>query len=1105
MKKILLLVSLVFAFNCFSFVPNSPDLNELIQNNFMENGEFSENKINELKEKVDRRRVELSEVFRNYENIYKRETLEKVTKKLSKEDVLVALDIIETYLNRLLVVESMEEKRELAWKILEFDFASKVEGYSLLDSNYITMLRQLLKNHVITKDAAPLGEAYNLKHPKQNRALTQEEIQDYIAQGYDISKFEPMSGSSFWYHRDIPSTDVTAVYQGADTPMYEGIDTHLPREMKGFYKKVKKSQTKPKVHFTTVIDGEEHTFKLKFGAELSSEISAGALASALGFHHDISMFARNFELTLPDNMTFVDFKKEWLEYYKKFDPEDYILEVKKHNDQVTIVFRDGLIEAKPKGLERLGTWGWSANGHRSLREVRGLHMFNMWIANNDVKEAGNNKLVFKRKKDDYEIYQFVHDLGFSFGRFSREKPEDFPWNFVESSSDNHVDFKYYSFQENSGFDHVSYYDAKWMARKIGQLSRAQIAEAIALGNWPEPVQKLLVEKLIARRNQMIEAFNLQDEVGVLEFDRYLTTENAEVENGHLKKIVYEGHSQDYGSEIHSVLQPIYDNMSYLAAQAMVSMTSAFDTLVIDSRELGYDSDILGEISFSVDRQIKRNEMVKGNDDNYIVMDVLKVRFGLGGGFVVRGKVNYYKEYKLLYPAKDLREATFHNKFILNAMLPRTIRKQVLPENYVLIMEDGFEGEGELLVGGTIASVGFSAAKGRMTRTIVSKKLHSYSVYQDVSPYKAIYARLYAEMLIFRVPVWEYSNQTGILNRIRYDVKLKDDASEELDALDAVIQNGSFSLLEKYGQKEVITSDYSIEKTELSLFFVESDYRRRVDDVHSTVFDENRLVSEGEKFQIDILRNNEWSFMSNGEIKTRRFTLNGDVTPDGKMHNVALDMKFFIEDMNATSAEFENAYLKTYDQLAMKEKFLNFTPSLHSHNNVWHGLQTHINLMYTQDALDKLINYPVEEYHELMAKFSNRDAEFWSSLKDNREIDRKSRFIRKKYRAWIKSVEAAKAAKNDKDRYTIIADAFSNIVWLLDDGYQGILLQRLHYILGSKNFYMEALVTQAGDIENTLPMTTPLYNVLNPELKAHFDVLEFEYKKLEEIWELFQKE
>ena len=197
MKKILLLVSLVFAFNCFSFVPNSPDLNELIQNNFMENGEFSENKINELKEKVDRRRVELSEVFRNYENIYKRETLEKVTKKLSKEDVLVALDIIETYLNRLLVVESMEEKRELAWKILEFDFASKVEGYSLLDSNYITMLRQLLKNHVITKDAAPLGEAYNLKHPSQNRALTQEEIQDYIAQGYDISKFEPMNGSSF--------------------------------------------------------------------------------------------------------------------------------------------------------------------------------------------------------------------------------------------------------------------------------------------------------------------------------------------------------------------------------------------------------------------------------------------------------------------------------------------------------------------------------------------------------------------------------------------------------------------------------------------------------------------------------------------------------------------------------------------------------------------------------------------------------------------------------------------------------------------------------------------------------------------------------------------
>ena len=32
-----------------------------------------------------------------------------------------------------------------------------------------------------------------------------------------------------------------------------------------------------------------------------------------------------------------------------------------------------------------------------------------------------------------------------------------------------------------------------------------------MGGWPDPVQKLYVEKLINRRNQLVEAFDLEDE------------------------------------------------------------------------------------------------------------------------------------------------------------------------------------------------------------------------------------------------------------------------------------------------------------------------------------------------------------------------------------------------------------------------------------------------------------------------------------------------------------------------------------------------------------------------------------------------------------------
>lgn len=50
-----------------------------------------------------------------------------------------------------------------------------------------------------------------------------------------------------------------------------------------------------------------------------------------------------------------------------------------------------------------------------------------------------------------------------------------------------------------------------MVRLIARLTRKQIDDAVALGGWPLPLRQLLVEKLISRRNQMVEAFKLVGE------------------------------------------------------------------------------------------------------------------------------------------------------------------------------------------------------------------------------------------------------------------------------------------------------------------------------------------------------------------------------------------------------------------------------------------------------------------------------------------------------------------------------------------------------------------------------------------------------------------
>ena len=55
---------------------------------------------------------------------------------------------------------------------------------------------------------------------------------------------------------------------------------------------------------------------------------------------------------------------------------------------------------------------------------------------------------------------------------------------------------------------ITYADARWMTRQIAQLSRKQIVQAVSIGHWPRAAGELLTEKLIHRRNQLVEAFDL---------------------------------------------------------------------------------------------------------------------------------------------------------------------------------------------------------------------------------------------------------------------------------------------------------------------------------------------------------------------------------------------------------------------------------------------------------------------------------------------------------------------------------------------------------------------------------------------------------------------
>jgi len=58
---------------------------------------------------------------------------------------------------------------------------------------------------------------------------------------------------------------------------------------------------------------------------------------------------------------------------------------------------------------------------------------------------------------------------------------------------------------------TSYEDARWITRRILKLSRLDWEQIVAAGDYPNDVARLLIEKLIARRDYLRETFNLQNE------------------------------------------------------------------------------------------------------------------------------------------------------------------------------------------------------------------------------------------------------------------------------------------------------------------------------------------------------------------------------------------------------------------------------------------------------------------------------------------------------------------------------------------------------------------------------------------------------------------
>gem|GEM_PF-1203860 len=1137
-----LIFLLIFTLTVFSFLayaesishaserlPFNPQLEKLIEETFYKDSRPSLEKMTQYQSAITRRYQQVKQNIKNHYLLEQRLSPGKAKKKREAKDEIRSYKILLDYIEQLSHQQNPQEFKRLALKIFELDYALKVSGVKLSSIRLAEKLYYYLKKVKIPTTSAVEGEASNLVNPKTGVFFTREELIAFKKKRGDISKLNPPSDSTFWTNHAVSRIDVKKHYQTGRDALHKGLEIVFP-EKKAFFKKIRRTQTKPKIDLFFLHKGKKWDLKLKIGAEVHSEITCAALFAALGFSVDISKYVRDFKVILGE-VPFYKFRREWESYYTRYELDRYIKEQGKDEEGYYVIFYEGVLEAKPKGLLRVGPWAYGLNGNGGLREVRGSFIFNMWVSNMDLKEAENNKLILRKDGDRYQFFHIQHDMGFAFGTTYIERPGLFKWDLVKKRTETHILMTYRCFQKNTGLRYITYSDARWMVRLIARLTRQQITDAVSLAGWPESLRKLVVEKLISRRNQLVKAFFLEGEktpegepITLLDFDRYLTTPDNAVVNGKLKTYRFKGHPQYYGPRLNEVIAMAIKGFRNLGIDTFVDIMASFNYIVLDPEWLGLDPWIVSKIILRLNREIELNPRPTSESDSWLVKDSMEIGFRLGYGFVLSGDVAYIKKYTLVYPVPSMNAGRFHDKFILNLLLPFKSRGRNLPGNHVIMMEDYLEGRGRLRLKPFECPLKclLTSSKIYLRRHFLNRKDNRRVIFwEDKSVYDELKLRLFFELFsTFRIPIVKSYIQKGTLNRdyVEMDVIDLETNPRKRKALDRLLQKNDPTLLKELGRHKTITDTFLEKKSYFRLLaFLKKRSVFRVDQLK--VNEEKIRRPHGHSsdkadpshyFQVESRKLKAWSFVDDGERYFSIVRLNGETDDHKTIRSPLITIFMQINDNSTMDKELKNGYLPFINTTALNKNFFTFDSTTHSVNRIWGSTQVFVNIILYEEAIENLIQADEERIWAVMAEITGKSAAYWRRQLEPRRYRGRpvagryswNRYLAEKTRYFIKSLQKARKASDSLKKMRQAVKAVRKAIYTSRKGFNPIHLAIIHRLSGEGNFYMNAKVTMPENKENVFPARSPLYNEIGIKRGLEVPVFQFIFDDPSEIYHLF---
>lgn len=444
----------------------------------------------------------------------------------------------------LLKLVKANEKQD-QWQAIVDDFARAYVSYFIPnghrsiwpeDVDIPQIGKKLLKPYKFVKEDKNGIEAFNLRVGNKNIGPVREclgnyiklgdylspiELKQLINCGYDISKIDP--GVSAFWHRPLDQDSANPT----DGPEY------FPQaEDRIIYKRVNfrsRLSEKIKTQFVNKRNGKTYDLKIKMGQEAHSDFAVSKLLEQTGLNQDRVQYREKVRIYLEDS----SLDEFFAAFASKYRIESIARFVKAHGiEEKTgiewVDFNDVLLEGRPKDEIRVSPFDIGSWDLQNRREYRSLILLLGWMGIHDL-HPGNCKLLFKETQDGLKVLHRFHDPASSLGGpMYLKKPKQvfslgsiyrvnaFASSFISlDRNDEFVKIRWNDFaNRRRNFKDTTWYDLKWMARNIASIEKEKIWSILIDSGMPFPVAKIYYFKLLKRRNQIIQTFELEEEFAI---------------------------------------------------------------------------------------------------------------------------------------------------------------------------------------------------------------------------------------------------------------------------------------------------------------------------------------------------------------------------------------------------------------------------------------------------------------------------------------------------------------------------------------------------------------------------------------------------------------